>query len=152
MAFDLIDEHAFLPLVHGFHGLKQEHFRILPAHADHRANIFGKTGAAVTDAGKNKMRADAAIQTDRPPDFTDVGVHLLAQTRHFIDERNLGRKHCVGSVFAHLGAAAVHNQNRIAGANERLVKLFHRFQCFSMIAAQHDTIRFHEIFDRGTLF
>ncbi len=62
VALDFFEQQSLLPLVDLLDRFEQHHFRLISAHADHGADILGETGAAVTDAGKNKMRPDAPVQ------------------------------------------------------------------------------------------
>src|SRR3989338_8173576 len=61
MALYLFYQHALLPLVDPIYGPEQRHLKDRPAHADHRADILGKAGAAVTYSRKDKMGADASV-------------------------------------------------------------------------------------------
>ena len=81
------------------------------------------------------MGTDAPVQADCSPHLTDVGIHLLTKPGDFIDKGNLGREHGVGSVLAHLRAAAIHSQDRITGANKGFVKFLDRVQCFGIVTA-----------------
>jgi hypothetical protein len=43
-----------------------------------------------------KLAGDAAIKAHAARDLLDIGAALLAQVRHFVDERDLGGKKSVG--------------------------------------------------------
>src|SRR4030095_3602360 len=106
---------------------------------DHRPNVLGKAGTAVARSWENKMGADAAIQADRATHFADIGVKPPTQSGDFVDEGNLGRKHGVGGVLAHLSAAAVHHKYGIAGAHERLLEPPVRLQAPRGLGPPEDT-------------
>ena len=50
-------------------------------------------------------------------------AHPLAQVGHLVDEADLGRQQRVGDVLGHLRAFGRHDQERLLGAQERLVQL-----------------------------
>src|SRR3990167_6138154 len=124
MALYLFYQDPLLPLVDLLYGPEQRHLEERLAHADQRADILGKAGAAVTYSRKDKMGADAPVQADSAPDFIHIGPDFLAKIGNFVDEGDFRCQNAIGGVLAHLRAARIHNEDRVSGANKRLVEIF----------------------------
>src|SRR3990167_1606869 len=152
MALYLFYQDALLPLVDPIYGPEQRHLKERLAHADQRADILGKAGAAVTYSGKDKMGADATIQADSAPNFIHISPDFLAKIRNFVDEGDFRGQQAVGGVLAHLRAARIHNEDRVSRANKRLVELLNELDRLGIVAAQDHPVRLHEILDCSALF
>src|SRR5437762_13793497 len=96
MALHLFHQYPLLPLIHLLHRLEHQHLGRVSAHADHGANVFGETRAAIADTGKDEMRTDATIQSNGLPHSRYVSAGLLVQARIVVDERNFPREDSVG--------------------------------------------------------
>ena len=75
-------------------------------------------------------------------------AHPLAQVGHFVDEADLRREQRVGHVLGELRAFGRHHEERLLGAQERLVELMQHFADFLAPHADHDAIGLDEVFDR----
>ena len=93
------------------------------ADRDERGDVLRETGAAIADAGVEKIAADPAIHADAVRDFFDVRAARFADGGDGVDVGNLQREERIGGVLDQLGAVDVGHENR---RHERLVNLLHQ--------------------------
>ncbi len=65
--------------------------------------IFGKTGTAIPDAGKQEPLADAFIAADAEANHIHIGAQHLTQSCHLVHERNFCGQKRIGGIFSQLG-------------------------------------------------
>jgi hypothetical protein len=146
-------QELFLPLVHRLDGLEQLGVEtVLGRAVDQRLDVLRETRAAVARAGVDKTVADARIRADAYPHLLDVGAHAFGEVGHFVHEADLRRQHRVGSVLGQFGRAHIHDDQPIAVARERIVQRLEQLGRPRILGADDDTIRFHEVRDRGPFF
>ena len=116
-----------------------------------RLDVLREAAAAVADAREQERRADARVGADGAADLVDVGADELAEVRDLVHERDARRQHRVGGVLGQLGAGAVHDHDRRAGARERRVELVHHLGAARVVGADDDAIGLHEVVDRRAL-
>src|SRR5262245_35505842 len=145
MTGDFLDQNSLLSFVYLFHRFEEHHLRPNATHTDHSADVFRETGAAIADTGKDKMWADAPIESDGPSNLTHVRTLGLTESRDFVDKGYFRGQHRVRSVLAHLCTGAVHDENGVAGPDERFVKFFDYLESLRIVAPQHHPVRLHEV-------
>jgi hypothetical protein len=84
-----------------------------------------------------KLTGDAAIEAHAARDLLDIGAALLAQVRHFVDERDLGGKKSVGGTLDQLGSTAPGEQDRRLVDEQRPIELAHHPACPLVVGADH---------------
>src|SRR5207244_486656 len=108
------DDLALLAAIDSLCRLEQAEFEaVLLRRMDQRLNVLGEAGAAVTDARKKKMRADALVGAESAADVVDFGAYRLAQVGHLVDERDSQRQHRVTGVLGQLRRPRTHHQHRV---------------------------------------
>ena len=95
---------------------------------------------------------DAAVKPDPAPHFGNISPDFFTQIGDLIDERDAGGEKRVRRILGHLGAAIVHDQDRVLSAHEGRIEFFEQRDGGLAIAADHDPVGFHEILDRCALF
>ena len=117
------------------------------AHAHHGQRVLREAAAAVAQAGVQELVADAAIRAHAAAHAVHVCAVFLAQIGHLVDEADLAGQHGVARVLHHLGAAHIHDQDRVALAHERLVQLAHHVAGFLALHAAHHAVGLVEVGD-----
>src|SRR5439155_18509547 len=98
-----LEEAAPLTLVHAVDGLEDVEAGIVVAGgADDGADVLGKAGPAVPDAGEEELVSDARVGADALADLIHVGADRLAERGDLVDEGDLGREERVRGVLGHL--------------------------------------------------
>ena len=90
-----------------------------------------------------KFRTDSAVHANRSRDFMYVTAYSFAQVRNLINERDFCREKGVRGAFDR--SDDDWGLNQVQGA----IELSHYFRSFCIIASDYDTIRPHEVGDRG---
>ena len=149
---ELLHEHELLPLIHRFDGLQHlEVVLLVRREAHQRLDVFREAAAAVTDAGKQERRTDAAIGPDRLPHAIHVRAKQLADIGDLVHERDAGREKRVGGVLRQLRARAVHDHDRRAGTGEWLIQRDHHVGAALILGADDHAIGLHEVVNRRAL-
>ncbi len=122
---DLVGHRALARVVHRDHGLDDPHRRAVALRrcAISAAVSFGKHEPPKPGPACRNFRADAAVEPHAARDLLHVGADLLAQVRHLVDERDLGREERVGGVLDQLGGAPAGEQDRRLVDEQRPVDL-----------------------------
>ena len=129
------------------HFLQQiERHAELLADGDERGDVLWETGAAVADAGVEKISPDTPIHADAVGHFFDVGAARFADRGDGVDVGNLEREKRIGGVLDQLRAVDVGHENR---RHERLVNLLHQVDRALALRADHDSIGFHQVSHRA---
>ena len=98
-----------------------------------------------------ELAADALVEPHATRDVMDIGAHLLAQIRHLIDERDLGREKCIGRVFGELRCFDTGEYHRRLDQEQGTVQVAHERPRPLGIGAHDDAVGPHEIADRRAL-
>ena len=122
------DRHGALAgIIYRSHRFKDAHRDgVILRGLDQRANVFGEAGATIAGPGIQEFLADPIIEADAARHFLHVGADLFTKISNLVDEADLGRQEVVAGVFHHLGAEHIHDENRVAVADEGVVEIAHR--------------------------
>ena len=137
------EEPLLLRRIDPLHFLQQiERHAELFADRDEGGDVFRETGAAVADAGVEKIAPDAPIHADAVRHFLDIGAARFADRGDGVDVGNLEREKGIGGVLDQLRAVDVGHQNR---RHEWLVNLLHQIDRALALRADHDPVGLHQV-------
>ncbi|MNR03567.1 hypothetical protein D3C85_1194650 [compost metagenome] len=94
------------------------------------------------------MRTDARITADAAAHLFYVDIEWRAESRHFIDERNLGRQKRIGRVLAELCRTYADAQQAFMVAQKWRIQATQNLASHRVVTADDDPIRTHEVIDR----
>ena len=150
---DFIEQHMFLRVIDGLHGIEQPGFVIaIPRSAGQGLNIFRETGTTVTTTGIDEVITNARIRANTTANVFDIRTQPFRQIGYFVHETDFGRQHGVGGVFGELRGADVHEDHAVVTAVERIVNLVQQFHGAFTVSADNDAVRLHEVGNRGAFF
>ena len=110
---DLLRHPVELLVVDGDHALEQvEGVPGVGGDLQQRPRVLGEAAAAPARAGAEEVLADALVVAEAEHDVVDVGADALADRRHGVDERQLGRQEGVGGVLDRLRRRRVGDDDR----------------------------------------
>src|SRR5207249_11397811 len=116
-------ENLFLRRVHLVHRLEdREDAAGFLRRADQRFHVFRETGAAVTRAGVQEVKAYARVRSDASAHFLDIRAEALGEVGELVHERDARRKHRVRRVLGELSRTYIHQEKAVVVALERSVK------------------------------
>ena len=114
-------------------------------------NVFREAAAAVSNAREEEPGSNPGVGAHAAAHLVHVGTNFLAEVRDLVHERDLGGEEAVGGVLRQLGTALVHDDQRVALADEGLVQARHHLLCPVAAHADHHAVRLQEIVDRIAL-
>jgi hypothetical protein len=88
--------------------------------------IFREAAAAVSRARMQKLRADAAVATDRVRDVAGIRADFVAEIRDFVHIRDFHREKGIRGILYHFGGAYARKHEGRLVEIERPVNRFHR--------------------------
>ncbi len=92
LAADLFQQHVFLSVIHFLDRTEDPQGHTdLDGLLGQRSRVFREATAAVADTGKEECETDPVIVSDAVADFIDVRPDSLADIRHLVEVRILGR-------------------------------------------------------------
>ena len=112
------------------------------ADRDEGGDVLRKTGAAVADAGVEKIAPDPPVHADAVGDFLDIRAARFADRGDGVDVGNLEREKGIGGVLDQLGAVDIGDENR---RHERLVNFLHQVDRALALRADDDPVRVHQV-------
>ena len=146
--FDLFGHINLALVVHRDHGLDNARRRAdFLGGFQQRQRVLGKTGAAETRAGMQKLVADAAIQPHAARHVLNIRADFFADIRHLVDERDLGRQKCVRCIFDKLAALTRRKQDRRLVEIKRAIDFRQHIARAIRIAAHHHAVGAAEVLD-----
>ncbi len=110
-------------------------------------HILGKAGPPIPDTRINKVVADPLIRAYPLSNHSDIGSHSLADICHLVHKGYLGRQHGIRSVFGHLGAADIHNDQLLPVSGKRSIELLDELRGPNVVRSQNDPVWLHEVVD-----
>ena len=128
----------------------ERHAAVL-ARADQRLQVLRKARPAVARPREQERRSDAAVRPDPLADEGHIRTDGVTQQRDLVHERDARRQHGVRRVLGHFGRRQIHEDDGIAGPDERRIELGHHVRRLGRIHTDDDSVRLHEVFDRGAL-
>src|SRR5690606_19076654 len=121
-------------------------------HVQQRLYIFGKTAAAVANAGKDERITDPLIRTDALTHHIHIRTEAFTEIGDLVHKGYFGGKHGVGSILGHFRRSVIHHQNWFTRADKGGVKLLHNFSGSDVVYSNTNPVWFHEIINRCTFF
>jgi len=122
------------------------------SHGGQGAHVFRKTTSAITHPGEKKRKSDAAIMSNAATYVVDVAAHAFAKIGHLVDEADFRCQQSVGDILGHLGAFRRHDEKRVFGTQERLVKLLQNIGCKRVANPNDHPVGLFKVVDRGAFF
>ena len=149
---EFLKEPLLLVLVHLVDSLEHLHrVAILLAYVDQVVDVLGEQRAAISAAGIDVLRADAAVGAHSVTHGVDVGTHYLTQVGNLVHEAHPGGKHRGGGILYHLGSSRVGVNHGEILELDGMVKRVHRLARALVVHTQDDAVGLHEVLDGITL-
>ena len=138
-----------LLLVDVLHRVQDAHAApVFPGGLDDGLDVLGKAGAAIAGPGEKEALPDPGIGTDAQADGVDVGARALAETGELVHEADARGQHGVGGVLRGFRGTDIHDDDRVAGADERRVEGLHQLGGPHVVGADDDALRHHAVVHR----
>src|SRR5439155_20224243 len=90
---------------------------------------------------------DTSVAADAEAHVTNIRAEPFTEVGDFIHETDARGQHGVGGVFGEFCAASDHDEDGIACADKRRVKIFHHLRGVVIANSDDDAVGLHEVVD-----
>ena len=111
-------------------------------------DVLREAAAAVPDAREEEARSNARVGAHAAPHLVHVRADQLAKVGHLVHKGNFSCEERIGRVLGEFRTFFIHENDGVALAHKRLVKLFHQLLGPGAGAADDHPVGLHEVVNR----